>query len=125
MMTFPEQFRDPLDGTPFASKEGDLFGVFLIHRKALTKTTYSRSLKVIATDGEDTEWEHVSVSLTNNSKSCPSWEEMRYVKSLFWEPEDCVVEFHVGESNHISFAEVLHLWRWKNGTFPQPPKICV
>jgi len=114
-----------MEGTPFQSQTGDPFGVFLVPRTKLTKTACSRMLKIIATDGDDTGWEHVSVSLVNNQGQCPSWEEMRLVKRLFWEPEDCVVEYHVGESDHISYAEVLHLWRCSEMEFPQPPKICV
>jgi len=114
-----------MTGTEYSSQHGDPFGVFVIPRQRLQGNNYSRTLRIIATDGEGSGWEHVSVSLMNNPKACPSWEEMAMVKSLFWEPEDCVVEYHVGESNHISYGEVLHLWRYTKGEFPQPPLIFV
>jgi hypothetical protein len=121
MMIFPEKHRHLMEGTEFESFPGARFGVFYIPRTRLDKTKVARAMKVIATDGDDTDWEHVSVSLVNQN-TCPSWDEMARIKKLFWEPEDCVVEFHVGKSDHVSHAEVLHLWRYKKGPFPQPPK---
>jgi len=73
-------------------------------------------------DGTE-EWEHVSVSLAHR---CPSWEEMCKVKSLFWKPSDCVVQFHPPEEDYVNnHPFCLHLWRWRGGGFPRPPSILV
>lgn len=74
-------------------------------------------LAVIASDGEG--WEHVSVSLPTR---CPTWEEMCRVKALFWDAEDCVVQFHPPESGYVNnHPYCLHLWRPTRADFPRPP----
>ncbi len=120
-MKFPERFRwkDCVHG--YSTKEGDPFGVFCIPGRE----TGGRELKVIAADGEETKWEHVSVSLPDSPKRCPSWDEMCIVKNLFWDESECVVQFHPPKSDYVNFhAGVLHLWRFVE-PFPMPPKICV
>jgi hypothetical protein len=85
-------------------------------------------LKIIATNGMHGDpihecWEHVSVSLPDR---CPTWEEMARVKALFWEPADCVVQFHPPESeyvNHHPFC--LHLWRPIGEQIKTPPAIFI
>jgi hypothetical protein len=88
-------------------------------------------LKIIASDGllvpgespELAGWEHVSVSLPNR---CPTWEEMAHVKGLFWDADDCVVQFHPPESEYVNNRQFcLHLWRKVDGKFPLPPSILV
>jgi len=64
-------------------------------------------LRVIASDGDG--WEHVSVSLPNR---CPTWDEMCKVKALFWDDDDCVVQFHPPKSDYVNLHPYcLHLWR--------------
>lgn len=88
-------------------------------------------LKVIASTGEEwashgmplPPWEHVSVS---TPVRCPTWEEMHFVKGLFWEAEDCVLQFHPPQSEYINnHPYVLHLWRPVGVDFPRPPSIAV
>ena len=68
---------------------------------------FKRALKVQASDGFG--WEHVSVSLVDR---CPTWQEMCFVKSLFWGDDDLVVQFHPPESEYVnSHPFCLHLWR--------------
>src|SRR3954463_731637 len=56
-------------------------------------------------------WEHVSVSTRRRP---PNWQEMCFVKDLFWEPEECVVQFHPPRSEYINnHPHCLHLWRPK------------
>ena len=38
-------------------------------------------------------WEHVSVSLPGQSR-CPRWDEMCFIKDLFWAEDECVVQYH-------------------------------
>lgn len=90
----------------------------------------SQLLWIIASD--DTEdpvitkgWEHVSVTVRNQSR-CPNWPEMCFVKSLFWDPEETVVQFHPPESQYVSnHPYCLHLWRNRHVEFPLPPPIMV
>jgi len=73
-------------------------------------------LRVIASDGDG--WEHVSVSLPNR---CPTWDEMCKVKELFWDDEDCVVQFHPPKRDYVNLHPYcLHLWRPIGATIPLP-----
>lgn len=72
---------------------------------------FKHPLQVIASDGDG--WEHVSVSLPNR---CPTWDEMTFIKSLFWDDTDLVIQYHPPKSNHVNIHPYcLHLWR-KGGT---------
>lgn len=78
-------------------------------------------LAVIVSDMEA--WDHVSVSLQNR---CPSWEEMCFIKSLFFEPEETAMQLHPKQSEYVNFHEhCLHLWRPQNRSIPLPPSIFV
>lgn len=80
-------------------------------------------LVMIASDGKG--WEHVSVKV-ETAKRCPNWEEMCFVKSLFWGPEDVVMQLHPAESEYVNnHPNVLHLWRPITGTIPVPDSILV
>lgn len=116
-MKFPEQFRWVDAPMGFATSEGTQHGVFIIPGRHAN----GRALKVIATDGEDTEWEHVSVSVGDSLKKCASYTEMSLVKDLFWDDNQRVISFHPPKEEHVNMGEVLHLWRWKAGDFPHPP----
>lgn len=76
-------------------------------------------LRVIASVGKG--WDHVSVSLPHR---CPSWEEMEYVKRMFFLPTEVAMQLHVPERDHINIhPHVLHLWRPLKGlNIPVPPK---
>lgn len=65
-------------------------------------------------------WEHVSVSLEYR---VPLWVEMCFVKSLFWEDEECVVQFHPPRSLYYNHhPHMLHLWRDTNEDHELPPR---
>lgn len=75
-------------------------------------------------------WEHVSVTLANRKyeglKRCPTWEEMCYVKSLFWDKEDVVVQYHPAESSYVNtHPYCLHLFRPVGVEMPQPSPLMV
>ena len=59
-------------------------------------------------------WEHVSISLIY-TKRLPTWDEMCYVKDLFWESDEEVVQIHPKKSEYVNIMEALHLWRPKDG----------
>lgn len=76
---------------------------------------------VIASDGMD--WEHVSVSLPNRT---PNWREMCFMKDLFWDYEDCVVQYHPPKSEYVNNHNfTLHLWKPMKEKVPIPPSILV
>ena len=66
-----------------------------------------RELLVIASHGGG--WFHVSVSLPNR---CPNWREMCFIKDLFFETEETVIQFHPPKSKYINACDTcLHLWQ--------------
>lgn len=76
-----------------------------------------------ADDVESEGWEHVSVS---TRRRVPNWQEMCFIKGLFWASEECVVQFHPPRSEYVNnHAFVLHLWRHRSLQFPTPPSILV
>lgn len=78
-------------------------------------------LNIVASDQEG--WEHVSVSLTDRQ---PRWNEMCKIKDLFWDKEDCVIQYHPPESKYVNnHPYVLHMWRPTELVIPMPPIIMV
>ena len=66
------------------------------------------------------EWEHVTVN-TDRRRS-PNWQEMCFVKDLFWDEEECVIQYHPPLSQYVkNHPYRLHLWRPKGVAFPMPP----
>lgn len=104
MFHVPETARVRIPGMPPARGNE---GAFLIG-----------NLRCIASDGEG--WEHVSVSLVDRQ---PTWEEMCYIKNLFWDEEDWVMQFHPAKSEYVNkHPHCLHLWRPVNQDFPKPKR---
>lgn len=116
-MTFhvPEKYR--IKTGPMGSNESyGNNGQFLINSLKL-KTP----LACQASNGFS--WEHVSVS---TQKRCPNWEEMCFIKDLFWDAEDCVIQYHPPQSDYINcHPYVLHLWRPIDVEIPRPPSFLV
>ena len=66
------------------------------------------------------DWEHVSVSYANR---VPTWEEMCRVKDMFWNEEECVVQYHPPKSEYVNLHPYcLHLWKPVNTELQRPPK---
>lgn len=85
-------------------------GLFIIDFKSTT-------LKIIASD--QLGWDHVSVSTKNR---CPNWFEMKFVKELFFDDEETVVQFHPKESQYVNNHEFcLHMWREHGVDYTLPP----
>ena len=92
-------------------KEGSIEGFFIIQYG-------KRKLAVICGVGEG--WDHVSVSLRYR---CPTWEEMNWIRNLFFEREETVIQIHPPLSKYINFGEnVLHLWRPWDMEITLPPR---
>ena len=104
-----ERYRD--HGGIFGSgPEDGVTGVYRVNCK-------SRTLTVLVTEGFG--WDHVSVSLPDR---CPTWEEMAFIKDLFFCDDEVVVQYHPRKREYIeNHRFCLHLWRWQGGEFPTPP----
>ncbi len=83
-------------------------------------------VNVQASDGLG--WEHCSVSILGEGKAkrCPTWEEMCFVKDLFWDDTDCVIQFHPTKAEYVNCHPfVLHLWRPTDQEIPTPMSFMV
>lgn len=100
------------------SAPNDEYGLFMV------PGPYNCVLKVIASSGVDEmRWEHVSVSLSNR---CPNWMEMCFIKDLFWDEEETVMQLHPPKSKWINVHPYcLHLWRPLDTAIPTPPSVAV
>jgi hypothetical protein len=99
---------------PYGSDESDgAAGAFFI------KGPRGRKLKIMSSGpDEESGWEHVSIS---TEREVPNWEEMCFVKNLFWDEEECVMQLHPPKSQYVNFHPYcLHLWRPLNGNIPMP-----
>ena len=78
-------------------------------------------LKVMISDGMG--WDHVSVSLKNRT---PNWKEMCYIKDIFFDEEETVVQYHPQKSKYINNCNTcLHMWKNQNKDIELPPSIMV
>ena len=95
-----QELTPKLRDAKIAGDPREIDGAYRIRRGSAT-------LGVIASNGCG--WEHVSVSLPTR---CPTWEEMAFVKSLFFEPEELAIEIHPKASAYINVHPFcLHIWR--------------
>lgn len=111
----PERFRITAGLMGTGPQHGNN-GAFFI---PLTDPRSSKVLKarVVVSDGDG--WEHVSVSFQSRT---PSWDVMCTIKDLFWDAEDCVIQYHPPKSDYVSFHPYcLHMWRPIGVDFPRPP----
>ncbi|MCP1758033.1 DUF7694 domain-containing protein [Bradyrhizobium elkanii] len=77
-------------------------------------------LHVSSRDGDETGWEQVSVSTVRNRS--PNWPEMCFVKDLFWDEEERVMQLHPPMSEYVKNDRYcLHLWKPKYAAIPAPP----
>jgi hypothetical protein len=98
----------------FSNKHDGMNGLFFFKHKGTT-------LKVIASDGMG--WDHVSVSIGHR---CPTWEEMCFIKDLFFESDEVVMQLHPAKSDYINnHPNCLHLWKPQDVQIPQPDSILV
>lgn len=101
------------------------YGFFLVPIEGRPLVLY-----ICASCGDESGWEHVSVRTEHASDPkkgrCPTWDEMCLVKNLFWEEEECVIQFHPPKSEYVNnHKNVLHLWKSTQASFPVPPSILV
>lgn len=116
-LDYLERFRKPHPVLKSMGKGRN--GFFLISRLTHKGTT---CFTIQSSDGNL--WEHVSVSIPG-LKRLPTWEEMDWIKTLFWDDDETVIQFHPKKSEHRSIAEVLHLWKKCDHEYELPPRILV
>jgi hypothetical protein len=106
----------------YGSEPGERFGAFELHGPT------GAELLMIADAGgrlagELGQWEHVSVS---TARRIPNWHEMNFVKNLFWDEEEAVLQFHAPRSRYVNcHPYCLHLWRPVDDHVRLPPMILV
>lgn len=68
-------------------------------------------------------WEHVSVSTTHRN---PNWDEMCFVKDLFWHEDETVIQYHPPKAVYVNHhPHCLHLWKQIGIKIEVPPMILV
>jgi len=121
------QFR--LKSGPMESTDNEgLMGCFLIPTEKPSRKLWVISSGVCELSG----WEHVSAHVNERTSkkrvrlSTPTWDEMCFLKSMFWDDKECVIQFHPSKSEYVNCHEhTLHLWKPINQEFPIPNKILV
>ena len=116
MFHVPEQYRIT-DGQMASDKSYGNNGAFRIPVSGFKFL----NMFIIASDGMD--WEHVSIHLSDGIMgSTPTWDDMCKIKDMFWDEEDCVVQYHPPKSKYVNVHKhTLHLWRPMNRVIPLPP----
>ena len=107
---FAERHRDRSEAVmrQYGSFGNEQNGVFFFPQKGLL---------VIVSSGEG--WEHASVSRRNR---IPSYEDMCFVASQFWDDDDTLMQLRVPSREHINVSEnCLHWWRPIDEEIPRPP----
>lgn len=90
-----------------------------------TSSKNRRFLFILASDGYG--WEHVSVSakIGESEILIPYWNEMEYIKNIFWDQDDIVIQYHPKKEEYVNFANCLHMWRPIDIELPTPPIMLV
>jgi hypothetical protein len=130
MFHVPNKFRERKNQ---ALKSDDTYGnngFFIIPHYKITDYFFYVQVSDGAVSEESLDkWEHVSVSIAHKGQPqtrTPTWQEMCYIKGVFWDDEDCVVQYHPAKNEYVNMHQfVLHLWRPVNQAIPTPPKIMV
>lgn len=111
-----EKFRvvnGPMASTPEAGNNG----MFLIPHQKYAKDRF----QVTCSDGMG--WEVVSFTYYKKNKT-PTWDDSCYIKDLFWEEEEAVMQLHRPASLRVSERKfVIALMRPIEVEIPQPPVI--
>lgn len=130
-MKVPEQYRERQHPVLGSDSSYGCNGFFIIPHSNIS--LYYIQCQV----SDDMEWQHVSVSLIKDIglgnkrkftmvKRCPTWEEMCYIKSVFWDDEDSVMQLHPPKSQWVNnHPYCLHLWKPIETEIPLPLQIMV
>lgn len=118
------KYRDHAADRLYGTKDSErsLGGSFLVPYRT-ERSPVRHWLRIIASSGADQPadyaFDHVSVSLSNR---CPTWDEMDYVKRLFFKDDEIAYQLHMPPADNISFHPYcLHIWRPVKLPIPLPP----
>lgn len=133
-MKVPEQYREKEHPVLGSDSSYGCNGFFVIpHYKILN---YYFQCQV--SDGMG--WNHVSISLIKEItkvgkrhkniftmvERCPTWEEMCWIKSQFWDDDESVMQLHPPKKDWINnHPYCLHLWKPDKLEIPLPLSIMV
>lgn len=121
-MKAPENFRLRKGLMASNSSYGNN-GVFIIPHYKISNYYFN----CIVSDGDG--WQHVSITLSSTERKverCPTWEEMCYIKSIFWHDEETVMQLHPPKSEWVNNHNYcLHLWKPDNKEIPLPNSLMV
>ena len=112
----------------YTSPKGAPYGAFIIKRKE-----DGARILLIADSGKETQWEHVSVSVSSKHRGkiqyeMPDWNLMCMVKDLFWESDEAVIQIHPPKQEYVKERNSMscHLWKSKRQEciIPEPSLFC-
>jgi len=113
-----EQYRIPDFGQWSSTSEDGPNGVFLI--------PFSEKVSLACFAASRIDWEQVGVFPVCGDgylARCPTWEEMCFVKNLFWQGNETVLQFHPSKSEYVNlYPFMLHLWKMTFVDHPLPPQ---
>lgn len=122
MKKAPEEYRVKHPYIPESILVGNN-GMFIVpHYKV-----FNHELRCMISNGLS--WEHVSVTVSHKKKEatrCPTWEEMCFIKNIFWGEDEVVVQYHPAKSDYVSMHPFcLHLWKPIGIALPTPDPLMV
>lgn len=108
-----DQYR--INSGMFASPNGASFGAFQCNDLRIISSGSESEMGTLLNG-----FEHVSVSC---AKRTPMWEEMYVIKDMFWDDEECVIQYFPPKSQYVNVHQYcLHMWRPIGATIPIPPR---
>lgn len=109
----PHRIKHPMAPQDY----GDDFGSFVFKRNGV------KLCCIVSKACDQYPWDHVSVSTKHR---CPNWDEMCFIKEIFFDDEEAVMQFHPPKSEYINcHPYTLHMWRPTQEEIPKPPSILV
>lgn len=88
---------------------------------------FSSTVKLLLIVSDGNLWDHISVTAwgmklkKKGIRRLPTWDEMCFIKDLFFEKEECVVQLHPPKKDYVNQCEhCLHLWRPQTTDIPMP-----
>jgi len=112
-----EQYRVSVGKMKSDSSYGNN-GIFVV------RSPRGNNLICISSDGG--KWDHVSIEveqvMPGLDRRLPYWDEMCFIKDLFWREDECVIQYHPKKKDYKNLHPwVLHLWKPQQGGLPIPP----
>lgn len=117
--------RPLLEVETYRVKEGKFKSTADYGNNGMFIVPYDRKTMLSCVISDQLGWDHVSVSVIKKNR-CATWEEMCYVKNMFFSPNELVIQFHPPAKDYINLHNwVLHMWRPHGIKIPMPPKVFV